>query len=99
MEVILLPEAEVDLEEIAAYIARDNPMRAVTFVLELRAACVSLADMPEAFPLVPRFAVFGIRRRIHGVYQIFHRPMGKPVYRIDVLRILHGSRDITPLLM
>ena len=34
--------AEADLKEIATYIARDNPARAVTFVQELREHCRGL---------------------------------------------------------
>jgi len=31
--------AEVDLEEIADYIARDNPQRALSFIHEIRERC------------------------------------------------------------
>jgi plasmid stabilization system protein ParE len=37
MDVSLSPRAVLDLEEIGDYIARDNPIRAVAFVEELRA--------------------------------------------------------------
>ena len=40
--------AEADLEEITAYIARDNPARAVTYVRELREHCRGLLTFPEA---------------------------------------------------
>jgi plasmid stabilization system protein ParE len=45
--------AEVDLEEITAYIARDNPVRAVSFVRELREHCRRLVAFPEAARLRP----------------------------------------------
>ena len=48
MNVRLTAEAEADLERIADTIARDNPPRALTFVQELRAACLGLADFPSA---------------------------------------------------
>lgn len=93
----LLPAAEADLEAIADYIARDNPVRAVSFIAELREICRSLAAMPLAFPLVPRYADHGIRHRPHGQYQIFYRPIGTPPC-IDILHILHGARDLAAIL-
>mgnify|MGYP000007450059 FL=1 len=58
--------AEADLEGIGDYIARDNPVRATSFVLELARACLDLAAMPKAWPVVPRYEHHGIRRRVHG---------------------------------
>lgn len=90
MKVIITPEAERDLEAIGDYIARDNPVRAESFVGELVGRCAGLADFPERFPLFERFAKAGVRRCMHGRYLIF--------YRIDpgivrVLHILHGASD------
>ncbi|SAL07921.1 plasmid stabilization system protein [Caballeronia arationis] len=55
MIVRILPAAEAELEAIGDYIARDNPRRALSFVRELHDKCMSLADMPLAYPLVPRY--------------------------------------------
>ncbi|ODV41265.1 plasmid stabilization protein [Cupriavidus sp. UYMMa02A] len=98
MVVRLTPLAETELEAIADYIARDNPRRALSFVQELRDRCLSLADMPLAFPLVPRYEDRGIRHRVHGNYQIFYRVMGDPPARIDVLHVLHSARNYAALL-
>lgn len=70
-------------------------MRAVSFVRELRQSCDGLADMPRAFPLVPRYEVFGIRRRVYGNYLILYR-IG--VGQIDVVHIVNGARDLDLLL-
>lgn len=70
MIVRILPDAEADLEAIGDYIARDNPQRALSFIKELRDKCKSLADVPLAFPLVPRYEHMGVRHRAHGNYQI-----------------------------
>ncbi|RDK07239.1 type II toxin-antitoxin system RelE/ParE family toxin [Cupriavidus lacunae] len=94
----LTPLAEAELEAIADYIARDNPRRALSFVQELRDRCLSLADMPLAFPLVPRYEARGIRHRVHGNYQIFYRVVGDPPSRIDVLHVLHSARNYAALL-
>jgi toxin ParE1/3/4 len=94
----LLPDAEADLEAIGDYIARDNPLRAVTFVAELRDKCNGLADMPLGFPLVPRYEHRSVRHRVHGNYQIFYRTIGNPIERIDVLHIIHGARNYATIL-
>ncbi|AEI82193.1 hypothetical protein CNE_BB1p07760 (plasmid) [Cupriavidus necator N-1] len=94
----LTPLAEAELEAIADYIARDNPRRALSFVQELRDRCLSLADMPLTFPLVPRYEDRGIRHRVHGNYQIFYRVLGDPPARIDVLHVLHSARNYAALL-
>jgi plasmid stabilization system protein ParE len=68
MIVELSDEAESDLEQIADYIAKDSPRRALSFVQELRGKCEALAATPKGFPLVPRYEQHGIRRRVHGSY-------------------------------
>ena len=95
MRVRLSSEARQDLFAIGDYIARDNPTRAQSFVAELAAKCASLGEMPKAYPLVPRYAQKGIRRRVHGNYQIFYRADDT---EIVVIRVLHGARDHTALL-
>lgn len=95
MIVHLTTKAESDLEQIGDYIAQDNPKRALSFVLELRDKCLSLADAPYGFPLVPRYERYGIRRRVHGNYLIFYRVDGDCV---AVVHVLHGARDFAALL-
>ncbi|GAA0296597.1 type II toxin-antitoxin system RelE/ParE family toxin [Sphingomonas oligophenolica] len=95
MKVVLTAEALGDLERIGDYIARDNPMRARSFVAELLDKARGLATMPQGFPVVPRFAHLGVRRRVHGGYLIFYRVEKD---RITVLHILHGARDYEALL-
>ncbi|QLG96644.1 type II toxin-antitoxin system RelE/ParE family toxin (plasmid) [Pseudomonas yamanorum] len=87
MIVLLTDEAESDLERIGDYIAQDNPQRALSFIIELRDKCLSLADMHQAFPLVP---CYGIRRRVHGNYAIFYQVEAD---RVLVVHVLHGSMD------
>lgn len=95
MKVRLSSEARQDLIAIGDYIARDNPPRAQSFVAELTDKCASLSQMPNTHPLVPRYAKKGIRRRVHGNYQIFYRADATEVF---VLRVLHGARDYAALL-
>jgi plasmid stabilization system protein ParE len=95
MVVIITGPAEADLENIADYIAAQSPIRALSFVRELRDRCEALADAPRAYPLVPRYEHFGIRRRPHGNYLIFYRVDAET---IEVIHILHGVRDYQRLL-
>jgi plasmid stabilization system protein ParE len=87
--------AEANLEEIGDYVARDNPVRALSFVHELARACLELADFPEAWPVVTRYEQHGIRRRVHGRYLIFYRIAAE---RITVLHILNGAMDVEAIL-
>ncbi|HEX2762768.1 MAG TPA: type II toxin-antitoxin system RelE/ParE family toxin [Allosphingosinicella sp.] len=90
MIVRLSAEAERDLEEIADRIAADNPARALSFVREIRAECLRLADFPHRFPLVPRYERHGVRHRVHGNYLIFYRVDPDAVV---VIHVLHGAMD------
>jgi len=95
VRVVFSREAEVDLEEIGDYIAKNNARRALIFVRDLRAVALRLSDMPHAFPLVPRYEHHGIRRRPVGNYLIFYR-VGDA--RILIVHIVHGARDYESLL-
>lgn len=95
MIVHLSAEAEYDLEVISDYIARDNPARALSFLQELRSKCLGLADMPERFPLVPRYEATGVRRRCHGDYLIFYRVEAE---KVIILHILHGAQNYNTIL-
>lgn len=96
MKVVFTATAERNLENIADYIAADNPLRAVSFVRELRSKAMGLAGLPRAFPLVPRYERFGIRRRSHGQYLIFYRIEED---RIMILLVAHGAQDYDRLLL
>ncbi len=95
MKVRITAAAERDLEDIADYIARDNPIRALSFVGELREACLDLAHSALHFQLVPRYEHFGVRRRVHGNYLVFYRV---EVDQVTVLHVLQGARDYAGLL-
>jgi toxin ParE1/3/4 len=95
MKVVVTEAAQADLKEIGDYIRPHNPTRAATFVEELLDRCAALADLPQAYPLVPRYEPWGIRRRVHGDYLIFYRVREETV---EVIHILHGAMDYEPLL-
>ncbi len=95
MKLVFAIEAIADLEAIGDWIANDNPVRALSFVQELRNSCLSIQEFPESHPLVPRYEDQNIRRKVHGNYLIFY------CVRVDVvvvIHILHGAQDYDALL-
>ncbi len=95
MIVRITAEAERDLERIGDYIAEDNPERALSFVRELRTACMGLAEFPNRFPTIARYTDRGLRSRVRGHYAIIYRVKGDVV---TVLHVLHGARDFEQML-
>ncbi|MEJ2087281.1 MAG: type II toxin-antitoxin system RelE/ParE family toxin, partial [Gammaproteobacteria bacterium] len=94
MILTLSARAETDLEEIADFIARDDPAKALSFVQELRAHCQSLVDIPEAYPIRPELGP-GIRVAVHKSYLIIYRLVDEGVL---VVRMLHGARQLVRLM-
>lgn len=95
MKVVLTAEAQDDLESIGNHIAKDNPARARSFVRELIETVRLIGGTPQGFPLIPRYAHLGIRRRTHGNYLIFYRVEKA---KVSIIHILHGVRDYEALL-
>ena len=95
MKLVFTDEAKADLLHIGESIAKDNPVRAFTFVDELEGRCARLTGMPRAYPLVPRHENSGVRRVPHGDYLIFYRVTADTV---EILHILHGARDYEPIM-
>lgn len=82
--------AEADLTEIALFIAKDSPARALTFVAELRTRCVQVARHPEIFRLREEYGQ-GVRVVVEGKYLIFFSIQGDAVL---VEHIRHGRRNL-----
>jgi len=66
----LAPKASADLDQIAAFIARDNPIRAATFVEELLSVCRRIPAHPENYPRRSHLGP-GMRVAIHKSYLVF----------------------------
>jgi toxin ParE1/3/4 len=86
----LTDRAEADLEECWLHIARDDPLRAARFLGTVLAKCELLAEQPgigrPRSDLAP-----DLRSFVVGRYLIFYRPLDDG---IEVVRVLHGARDI-----
>ena len=90
MQCIFSPLAELDLEEIGDYIARDNPERAIFFIQEIRRHCLKITTCPEGARLRPELGE-GVRMVPCGRYLIFYTIHAG---RIRIERILHSARNI-----
>ena len=90
MKVAFSQNAEQDLEDIADWIARDNPERARSFVAGLVKACQAIGRAPRSYAFVDRARDPTLRRRIYGNYLIFFDIGPKEV---EILHVIHGARD------
>lgn len=84
---------EGDLDEIAAYIAEDNPARAVTFIGEIRMKFREIQRAPLLHQLRPDVGDEA-RMVTVGSYAILFRVAGETV-RIE--RVVYGGRDLPSL--
>jgi toxin ParE1/3/4 len=86
--------ARADLRGIGDYIARDNPLRAVTFVNELIDCAEAAGQSPRAYPKRDDLQT-GLRMAIHRAYLIFFRVRGT---RVEIVHVLHSARDLRKIL-
>lgn len=86
-------EASRDLEEIEDYISQDNPDAAIRMILLIREKCALLSKQPgvgrDRSDVMSDLRGFPV-----GSYVIFYQPANDG---IEVLRVLHGARDIPEL--
>ena len=88
--------ARDDLLAITRFIALDNPMRAHTFVLELRKQCQLISGFPNMGVAKPEYAD-NIRMLAYQRYLIFFsvREDNKAVL---IERVLHSARNISEVI-
>ena len=97
--VIRRPAANRDLIDIFVYIGRDSEESAMRFLKAAERTFLELAGMPR-MGIVTSFSDFedsGLRRwHIRGFenFLIFYRPLEDG---IEVIRVLHGAREIERL--
>jgi toxin ParE1/3/4 len=88
------PSAREDLNRILDHIAQDDPSAAINFVKKIKDVCIRIARFPEIGALrddlAPELRCFPVK-----TYIIFYRAGEK---RVDIVRVLHGSRDYSTLL-
>lgn len=91
--VIITVAAERDLEEIADFISRDNPRRAIAFITELRDRCHKIAAFPDAAPLRAELGE-GVRAVTYRGYLLIYWTSPELVF---VMRVVHGARNLPDL--
>lgn len=92
-EVIWSAESLQDLEDIAAFIARDSEYQAALFVQRLIDATDRLGEFPESGRFIPGLEDTPFREVIEGAYRIMYSVRGNEVH-IDA--VLHGARRFDP---
>ena len=93
MRVELSSFIESDLEAIADYIAQDNPMRAISFIREIREELRLVSRYPLLYRLRPEVGE-DARLAVVGRYVILFHILGE-VVRIE--RVIFGGRDLPTL--
>lgn len=94
MKIEFSPTIENDLEEIASYIARDNPRRAETFALEIYEEFIAIGKYPLHYRFRPEIGPDARLARV-GRYVILFAVEGDTV-RIE--RVIHGARELPVVL-
>jgi toxin ParE1/3/4 len=97
-EVIWTPQAEMDLEEIADYIAVENSQAALKLIEEIEKKVNRLKDHPESGRKVPELsgALHLYREVIVRNYRVIYRYSGEKVY---ILTVRHGRRELEGILL
>jgi toxin ParE1/3/4 len=93
--VVVRPRALADLADIWAFIADDSVDQANKFATLVNSQFRTLARQPRMGRLRPELAT-NLRSLPVGKYVIFYVPLPKGV---EIIRVLHGARDIESLLL
>ena len=94
MQLELSRYIEGDLDDIADYIAQDNPGRAVSFIQDIRRKFNDIQRSPLSYQLRPDIGEEA-RMATVGSYAILFRATGE-VVRIE--RVAYGGRDLPDVL-
>jgi toxin ParE1/3/4 len=94
LKVEFAPTALFDLEDIAEYIAQDNPIAAEQWVDKLVAAAEKVASHPRSGRAVPEVEDPKIREVIVREYRVIYRLEEK---RLLVLTVIEGHRRLRGL--
>lgn len=83
--------ALADLDELAAYIARDSKAYSISFIRKIRQAARSLSQFPRRGRTVPEFADPSIREIEVSNYRVIFQIQ---TTQVVVLAVVHGARDL-----
>ncbi|MGO1691538.1 MAG: type II toxin-antitoxin system RelE/ParE family toxin [Marinobacter sp.] len=88
MKTVWSPLALARVEDIARYIAEDNPDAAVKWVDDLFARVEQLADYPKSGRMVPEVGSPRIRELIYGAYRVIYSAKD----HVDILTVRRGRQ-------
>jgi len=92
MKLIWTDPSIEDLRAVRDYIARDSDYYAADLVEQVVLSVERLLRFPKLGRVVPEAQDESIRELVHQNYRIIYRIAGE---RIEILTIVHGSRDLT----
>ena len=81
-----------NLQGIRDHIALDKPFYAAQFIGRIVSTVERLKDFPQIGRMVPEAGREDVRELVFQGYRIIYRPL---VDRIQILIVVHGSRDLT----
>ena len=88
MKIVWSPLALERVEDIARYIAEDNPDAALRWVDGLFATVEQLADFPKSGRMVPEVGSPRIRELIFGTYRVIYSVKDQ----VDILTVRRSSQ-------
>jgi toxin ParE1/3/4 len=90
MKLVYSRESINQLDDISDFIALDNPVRANSFVAELREACDKIKISPAAYPKVDLKNAKNVRKKVFKPYIIYYSIQSDFIF---IHHIIHGARD------
>ena len=90
------PAARLDLKDLAAYIAEDDPIAARRFVRSVFQLVERLIDFPESGRIVPEFNDAQVRELLRRPCRIVYR-INPEEQIIEIVRVWHAARGIPEL--
>lgn len=95
------PRADADIDECAAYIARGNPGAAFRFLEAIERSFSTISEQPGIGS--PRYArlpaLAGLRMWVVPEFEKYLVFYIEKAHFVDVVRVLHATRDIPSLLL
>ncbi len=95
-KIIWSPISRDDLHDILRFIARDNPLRAESFALELMTRADVLQQQSEIGRMVPELRDRRTREIIIRPYRVVYR-IDEDRNMVNILRVWHGARGTPEL--
>ncbi|MEC4895201.1 MAG: type II toxin-antitoxin system RelE/ParE family toxin [Oscillatoria sp. PMC 1051.18] len=80
-----------DLDDLAAYIARDSVAYAATIIQKILDTTRSLSQFPRSGQIVPELGEENIREKFAYNYRIIYRVQGETV---TIAAVIHGKRQL-----